>query len=275
MGPLTDPFHHVTAGQGVRAPGSVKPCQSGLLHERPHVREPAILEALQDNTLTARHLVDFIEGEDQHPPVLTHRGAHIGAGGNGHANPRLGVGIDIQHLLALARRSQHLVLGHDKTVPGRRAYDQLATRFMDEQLDDFVALLEIDHETHRLAMPAASRELIAFQSEELPVRREDDELVGRRSTHGPLETVAMLEIELREILGMAFERADPALLGENDRDRLLLDQRLLDIDLDGGSIRELRAPPAELGLLGIGLACGLDLGCNTLPLQVFRLQQRL
>ena len=71
---------------------------------------------------------------------------------------------------------------------------------------------------------------------------------------GALQPVAFLEGERAEIGQVAAQRADPALLGEHDGDRLALDHRLLHVvDVDvrrvgeaGAALAELRVRPERL-----------------------------
>ena len=88
-----------------------------------------------------------------------------------------------------------------------------------------------------------------------------------------LSVVALLEIELRQVVLMAFEGANPALVGEDDRDRLFLEHGLFEIDVDRGRQRELGAALADLGLLRPGFAGCLDLLGDLLPLHVVRGEQ--
>ena len=74
---------------------------------------------------------------------------------------------------------------------------------------------------------------------------------------------------------MALHRPDPALVGTHDRDRLLVDHRLFEIDVDLGRLGEVGPPTAQLGLLGIGLLHGADFARDLLPLLVVGLEQRL
>ena len=74
---------------------------------------------------------------------------------------------------------------------------------------------------------------------------------------------------------MAFQRADPALVGQEHGDRFLLDQRRIEINVDVRCVRERGAATAERGFLGVALAGRLHLFRDALPLQVVGLQQRL
>ena len=69
------------------APGRIEPGQAFLLAEHAHIRQAAVLVALQDHALAARHLVHLVEREDQHLAVLADGGDHVAVGG--HAAGRL------------------------------------------------------------------------------------------------------------------------------------------------------------------------------------------
>ena len=146
---------------------------------------------------------------------------------------------------------------------------------MHDKLDDIVVLLEVDHKADRLAVPAPAGKLACFQREELAVGREQHELVGGRRLDCPFQAVTLLEVELRQIVEVPLHGPDPALGGEHDGDGLLLDHRLVEVDLDGRCIRERRPAPAGIGLLAELLLRFLDLVGDAAPLQVVRFEQRL
>ncbi len=79
----------------------------------------------------------------------------------------------------------------------------------------------------------------------LPLVASSDDLVGGLSLDGALQAVALLEVELGQIVLMAPQRADPALLRQDDGDGLLLDQRRVEIDVDDRRIGERRATAAK------------------------------
>ena len=88
---------------------------------------------------------------------------------------------DVEHLLALARRSDDLVLRHDEAVAAGRSDQQLAPRLVGERVGDVVVLFEVDHQAHRLALPAPARQQRSLQREDLAVGREQQQLVGGRT----------------------------------------------------------------------------------------------
>ena len=150
-----------------------------------------------------------------------------------HADARLRAGIDVEDLLALARRGDHLVLGHHEAVPRGGADQELAAGLVHEHLDEVVVLLEIDHQAYRLAVAAAAGQLARLQREELAVGREHAAILSVvEALMRPFQAVALLELELREIVLVALQGADPALVGQDHRDRLLLDHRLVEVDVD-------------------------------------------
>ena len=121
----------------------------------------------------------------------------------------------------------HLVLGHDEAVAARGGDQQLAAGLVDEELDDVVVLLQVDHQAHRLAVAAPARQLVGVQRVE-PCRwwQNSSSLSVVCALTARFSLSPCLNVELVELVLMALERADPALLGEDDGDRLLLDQRL-------------------------------------------------
>ena len=111
---------------------------------------------------------------------------------------------------------------------------------------------------------------------EAAIGGEEEQRVGGLGAHGALQPVALLEGEAVEFGEMALDGADPALLGEHDSDRLLLDQGL------GQVLRhafrrhfEARAAVAKLGLLAEAVFQRFDLVGDLLPLLVLGGEQRL
>ncbi len=74
---------------------------------------------------------------------------------------------------------------------------------------------------------------------------------------------------------MAPHRPDPALLRTDHGDRLLLDHRLFEVEVDLGRRGELGPPLAQLRLLAELFLGLLDLAGDRLPLRVVRFEQLL
>ena len=89
------------------------------------------------------------------------------------------------------------------------------------------SLVQIGQQAHRLAVAAAARQVAGFQ-------RVGDGRWWRTASAGrwceqgssSLQLVAFLEFQFGRIGDRALHRADPALVGQDDGDRLALDQRL-------------------------------------------------
>ena len=65
------------------------------------IGQRAVLEALQDRTLSARHLVHFRKWEDQHPAILAHRRDVVAV--DWHAEPGLFAHRDVRDVFSLMR----------------------------------------------------------------------------------------------------------------------------------------------------------------------------
>ena len=116
-------------------------------------------------------------------------------------------------------------------------------------------------------MPAPARQPVRAERVELAAGGEDDDLVGRLRVEGELELVAFLEGQRREIGHVALHRPQPALLGHDDRHRLLLDHRMVDVaDIMLRRVGELRAAAAEIGMRAELVADLFDLPADRLPL---------
>src|SRR3954471_6861611 len=97
------------------APRAVEPLEPVRALEGLHVREPAVLVALQAHTRAARHLGQLLHREDQHLAVLANGGDLLALK---HAYRARFVGrLHVEHLLALARGAEALVLGNNEASP--------------------------------------------------------------------------------------------------------------------------------------------------------------
>ena len=123
-------------------------------------------------------------------------------------------------------------------------------------------------------MTAAAGQLRGVDGVEAPVGGEHQDLRRGLGEEGAVERIVGLERQAGQIGDLAAQRADPALLRHHDRDRLALDQRLLDRRLvvrrrlgkAGAALAERRLRPEFLAHLA-------DLAGDGLPLLLFGAQQ--
>ncbi len=124
-------------------------------------------------------------------------------------------------------------------------------------------------------MAAPARQLVATQRVELPVGREQQQLVGRLRVEDETAAIAFLVFDIGVGREMALGRADPALLGAHDRNRLALDHGFERDDVRRGRIAEAGPPPAQIGQPGEPLLNLLDLGGDGFLALVLALEQRV
>src|SRR5262249_10267218 len=127
--------------------------------------------------------------------------------------------LHVEHLLALAGIGEALVLGHHEANSLRAPYQEFSAALMAQHGDEIWRLLKIDEQPHRLAMTAAAREFRAIERVETSVGGEHQDLRGGLRRERELETVVGLERDTRQIGDVSAQRADPALLRDNDGDR--------------------------------------------------------
>ena len=121
-------------------------------------------------------------------------------------------------------------------------------RVMHEQRRDIMILADIRHQAHRLAVSAPAGQGRHGKREELAVCGKQHQLVRRLRLQHPAHTVPCFEGELGDIVKVAAQSPDPALVRANHRHRFFLNHRLLDIDIRSGRrIGKLAAPGAKLG----------------------------
>ena len=125
-------------------------------------------------------------------------------------------------------------------------------------------------------MAAPTRQPVGTDGVEFSAGGEDDDLVGRLRRESELQLIAFLEGQRREIRQMPLHRPQPALFGDDDRHRFLLDHRVVDVgQVVLGRIGEGGAAFAEFGIRAELLAHLLDLPADRLPLLFVRAEQRL
>ena len=125
-------------------------------------------------------------------------------------------------------------------------------------------------------MTAPAGQFRGFDRVEAAVAGEDQKLRRGLGEEGEFQAVIGLEREASQIRDLAAQRADPALLRNDDGDRLALDQGLLDCGLvvlrrlgkAGAALAERRFRPE-------GVANFLDLFRNFLPLLLLGADQLL
>src|ERR1700731_1005677 len=131
------------------AAGGIDPGQAFARLEGRDVGQSAVLVALQPHAAAAAHLRHLVEREEHHLAVLADCRDELTLDRRDGA--RFIGRLDVEHLLALARIAQALVLGHDES-PARFARDhELAAALIAEHRNDIPLLLELDEETDRLA----------------------------------------------------------------------------------------------------------------------------
>ncbi len=156
------------------AAGGIDPGQAFARLERRDVGQPAVLVALQPHAAAATHLRHLVEGEEHHLAVLADRRHQLALDRRDGA--RFVGRLDVEHLLALARIAQALVLGHDES-PARFARDhELAAAPIAEHRDDVGLLLDLAVEPDRLAVAAAARQFRRLDGVAAAVGGEDQKL---------------------------------------------------------------------------------------------------
>lgn len=157
LGPVAKPVLQFFQRAGIAAPGGINPGQTGLGGEHDSVRNAAVAIPLKPNAAPARHFRDLAKREDQEFPVSAYDCDVIA--GCLDTEFRFRSARHIQDLLALACVRNHIGFLHDETTRLVGNQKQAAIRLVDENIDDVLPLIHIDHEADRLAVPASSREL--------------------------------------------------------------------------------------------------------------------
>ncbi len=132
------------------------------------------------------------------------------------------------------------------------------------------ALVDIGEKADRLAMAATAGQFRGVEGESLAIGREHENFRGRLREEGRLQPVVALELKRRQILHVPLEGADPALCRDDDGDRLALDHRLGEVDVNGRRrILECRAALARGRVRAIELLEVAHLSGDRLPLLAF------
>ena len=150
--------------------------QALLLGEGLYVGQAAILVALEAHALAARHLGQLLQGEQQELAVVADDRDAVAFGRRAHRS--LIARADIQHLLALARRGNDLVLRHDEAMAARAGDQQLAAFHVLEQLDRIRSFLDVDHQAEGLAVATPARQLVGAERVEAAIGGEEQQRVG-------------------------------------------------------------------------------------------------
>ncbi len=188
-------------------------------------------------------------------------------GGDLAHHAQLGIALEVDHLPPLARLGKQLVHLGGEALAGGRGQQQLPLRPVHHQPGDPGIGVDIDHALHRFAETARTGQLVRAQRVEPAIVRGEQQLVRGLAMDRESRPVAFLELPFLVQRQVSARRADPAPLGEDHRDRLLLDHGV-GIEFhrrrrlrDGGPAR------AERGVLGIILAQGrkVALQPRTLP----------
>src|SRR5262249_42563943 len=151
---------------------------------------------------------------------------------------------------------------------------KLSTAFVAEYGDQVVLLLEIDEQPHRLAVATPAWQLGAIKRVEAAVGREHQALRSGLGREREFQGIVALEGDAGKVCHSAAQRANPAFLGHHDRDRLALDQRLLDDrEVVLGSLRKAATAPTERGVGPERVTHLPDLAGDRLPLLRLRADQ--
>src|SRR5271166_3813676 len=274
FGAVSDPFVELGPGDGEGAAGGIAPGETLGDRKNLCVRHAAVLVALEARALAARHFVELGDREYEQLAVLADDSDVVARGGDGERGRRLAA--DVEHGTALAGRRRKLVLADDEAVAVGGDNEPLRAGRIRPDGDDRSALIDVGHEADRLALPAAARQFCGVEGEYLAVARQNEKFRRRLGEERGLQAVVTLEACGREVGDLASERADPALLRDDNGQRLALDHRLGEIgDDDLGRNLEAGAPPAELRVWPEPLLDVADLDCDHPPLPAFAGQQRL
>src|SRR5690606_2595538 len=183
---------------------AVDPLGAGVGVEGGDVGEAALFVVLELDALAAAHLGQFLDLEDQGLDVVPDGGDVVAGDAQGDEH------LAVQHLFAAALLRQQVVLRGDEAVAGPGRDQQLAARLVGQEVDDAGALVEVDHQPHRLAVAAAGGQLVGADGEDAAVRSGQQQLVGRIGGHEEGEAVAFLELQLGRIVDLALLGANPA-----------------------------------------------------------------
>src|SRR5690606_15801930 len=172
---ITDPLEQFVFAPCVQAIGRVSPGEAIDKRERLDVAYTAVAVALQPDALATRHFCDLFDGENEHLPVLADDRNRVAL--QGDAETRFVRHLYVHHLLALAGIGKHVLFRDDEAVAGMGNEQQLALRVIGKCSDDFLVSIHVDHDAHRLAMPAPARQLVSAKRQELAAGRKDQDLV--------------------------------------------------------------------------------------------------
>src|SRR5262249_9777030 len=159
-----------------------------------HIRQATVLVLLQYDAAAARHLRQFADREDDHLSVLAHDGDMVAL--DRHAHRGFNAFAYVQHLLAGAGLRHDLVLRHDEAAAIIGCDPQLAPGPAHEQRHDLLVVAEINHQADRLAVAAATRQLVGAKSVEPTVGAEDQKLVGGLGVQEEAAAVALLVLDV-------------------------------------------------------------------------------
>src|ERR1700730_18215318 len=133
VGAIAAPVGELLERERENPAGRIGPGQTLLRLEGLDVAEPAVLMTLQPHAAAARHLRYLVDWENDHLAVFAdrrHQFAHGRRDGARFIGRR-----DVEHLLALARIGDALVLGHDESSPLLAGDDELAAALVAEHGD--------------------------------------------------------------------------------------------------------------------------------------------
>src|SRR5947209_9099101 len=172
----------------------------------------------------------FLERENEQPGIRRQRRHHVSFARR--RRPRLRAFAHREEILALAGLGFQVAELADEAESRGAVHQQALIAIAARHPDDRVRG-GIHQRIHRRAVAAAARDIGRRDGERLARAGEHDHRVGGLALERLRSGIAFLERERRKIQAMPGARADPALAGKNDRQRLL-DHRALHLRPLGG-----------------------------------------
>ena len=156
VGAVASPVFEFLHSQCETSTGTVDPGHPIVCLESRDVGKSFFLVALQPHATAAAHFGHLIQRKDDHLPVRTDCGRQFSV--DRRHGSRFVWRLQIEHLFAFTRCSEHIVLWHDETVAAIASNEEFAPALIRE-CGDHIGILKIDEQPDRLAMPSPAREL--------------------------------------------------------------------------------------------------------------------
>ena len=138
----------------------------------------------------------------------------------------LRIALEVDDLPPLACFGEQFVGGRTEALARVRHQQQALLRLVDDQRHDMRAGIDIQRIAHRFAKAARAGQLVRADREEPPLVGRQQQLVGSLRMDHEGRTIAFLVFEILIQRQMSLCTADPALLRQDHRYRLLLDHRV-------------------------------------------------